>query len=296
MDREIKAVTNEFHTPTKAIVQKKIKISSILTYTVLGIWAVINIFPLYWMFTFSLKSNKEIFGDNVIGLPKEWLFSNYLNALTKGNMALYLINSTIVTGLTIILTLIVASMATYALTRLVWRGRKTVNNIIMLGLTIPIHAAILPVYLILDKLKMLNSYQALIIPYTAFGLAMSIMICNGFIVNIPKEIDEAACIDGCSVYGIFFRIILPLMKPALSTVAIFTFLSCWNELMFANILIDDAKYRTISVGIQTLSGTHTTEWGPIGAALVIATFPTLILYSFMSTKIQKSLTAGAVKG
>ena len=98
------------------------------------------------------------------------------------------------------------------------------------------------------------------------------------------------------MYGIFFRIILPLMKPALSTVAIFTFLSSWNELMFANIFIDDARYRTISVGIQTLSGAHTTQWGPIGAALVIATFPTLMLYSFMSTKIQKSLTAGAVKG
>jgi len=248
------------------------------------------------MFTFSLKSNREIFGENIIGLPKEWLWSNYQNALTKGNMALYMLNSVIVTSITIILTLIVALMATYALTRLVWKGRKTVNNIFMLGLTIPIHAAILPVYLILDKLNMTNSYQALIIPYTAFGLAMSIMICSGFIVNIPRELEESACIDGCSVYGIFFRIILPLMKPALSTVAIFTFLSSWNELMFANIFIDDARYRTISVGIQTLSGAHTTQWGPIGAALVITTFPTLALYSFMSTKIQKSLTAGAVKG
>jgi len=296
LDKEIKAVTNEFHTPTKAIILKKIKMSSILTYTVLGIWALVNIFPLYWMFTFSLKSNREIFGENIIGLPKEWLWSNYQNALTKGNMALYMLNSVIVTSITIILTLIVALMATYALTRLVWKGRKTVNNIFMLGLTIPIHAAILPVYLILDKLNMTNSYQALIIPYTAFGLAMSIMICGGFIVNIPRELEESACIDGCSVYGIFFRIILPLMKPALSTVAIFTFLSSWNELMFANIFIDDARYRTISVGIQTLSGAHTTQWGPIGAALVIATFPTLALYSFMSTKIQKSLTAGAVKG
>ncbi|WP_026073706.1 carbohydrate ABC transporter permease [Acetivibrio cellulolyticus] len=283
-------------TSFKVKTRKKATVGGILTYTVLGLWALINIFPLYWMFTFSLKSNKEIFGDNIIGLPKKWLWENYLNALTKGNMALYFLNSVIVSSITIILTLVIALMATYALTRLVWKGRKTVNNIIMLGLTVPIHAAILPVFLILDKLKMTDSYQALIIPYTAFGLSMSIMICSGFIVNIPKELEEAACIDGCSVYGIFFRIILPLMKPALSTVAIFTFLSAWNELMFANIFIDDAKFRTLSVGIQTLSGAHTTKWGPIGAALVIATFPTLMLYSFMSTKIQKSLTAGAVKG
>lgn len=275
---------------------KKVKAGGVLTYTILGIWAVINIFPLYWMLTFSLKSNKEIFGDNIIGLPKEWLWTNYQNALTKGNMALYFLNSVIVTGFTIILTVILSLMATYALTRLVWKGRKTVNNIFMLGLTVPIHAAILPVFIILQKLKMTDSYQALIIPYTAFALAMSIMICAGFIVNIPKELEEAACIDGCSVYGIFFRIILPLMKPALSTIAIFTFLQAWNELMFAVIFINDSKFRTLSVGIQTLSGAHTTRWGPIGAALVIATFPTLILYSFMSTKIQKSLTIGAVKG
>lgn len=274
----------------------QIKVGSIVTYVVLGIWALINIFPLYWMFTFSFKSNREIFGLNVIGLPKEWLWSNYKSALTNGNMALYFLNSVIVTGFTILLTVILSLMAAYALNRLVWKGRKVVNNIIMLGLTVPIHAAILPIFVILRKLDMTNSYQALIIPYTGFTLAMAVMICNSFLESIPKELEEAACIDGCSVYGIFFRIILPLMKPALATIAIFTFLQAWNELMFAVTFIDDSKFRTLSVGIQNLAGAHTTQWGPIGAALVIATFPTLILYMFMSKRIQQSLTVGAVKG
>lgn len=275
---------------------KKKTSGKVVKYIILIFWTIVSLFPIYWMLTFSLKSNKEIFGENILGLPKEWLWSNYTQALTTGNMGQYFVNSLIVTGITIALTVIFALMATYALTRLVWKGRKKVNNIFMLGLTVPIHAAILPVFIILRNLKMTNSYQALIIPYVAFALAMAIMISASFISNIPTELEEAACIDGCSVYGIFFRIICPLMKPALSTIAIFTFLQAWNELMFAVIFISDSKYRTLSVGIQALSGAYTTEWGPIGAGLVIATLPTLIIYCFMSRKIQESLMAGAIKG
>ncbi len=274
----------------------KKRIGNKFVFGILCVWALIQMFPIYWMLTFSLKGNNEIFGENIIGLPKEWLWSNYEKAMTVGNMGKYFFNSIIVTGLTILLTSIIALMATYAITRLVWKGRKVVNNIFMLGLTVPIHAAILPVFIILRNLKMANSYQALIVPYAAFALAMAILISSSFMNGIPVELEEAACIDGSSIYGIFFRIILPLMKPALSTIAIFTFLQAWNELMFAVIFISDSKYRTLSVGIQTLSGSYTTEWGPIGAALVIATFPTLIVYCFMSQKIQESLVLGAVKG
>lgn len=275
---------------------KKVKISTVIKYILLIFWTLVNLFPIYWMLTFSLKDNAEIFGDNIIGLPTKWLWSNYTAALTTGNMGRYFLNSIIVTGITIVCTVILALMATYALTRMEWRGRKAVNNLFMLGLTIPIHAALLPVFIILIKLKMTNSYQALIIPYVAFALAMAIMVSGSFMVNIPEELEESACIDGCSIYGIFFKIMFPLMKPAMATISIFTFMSAWNELMFAVVFINDSKYRTLSVGIQTLSGAYTTDWGPIGAALSIATIPTLIVYCFMSQKIQDSLVAGAIKG
>lgn len=276
--------------------RKKRTVKNTMTYVILIVWTFISLFPIYWMFTFSLKDNKEIFGDNIVGLPKHWLWSNYQAALTTGNMGRYFFNSVVVTGLTILLTILFALMASYALTRLIWKGRKRFNDFFMLGLTVPIHAAILPVFIILRNLHMTNSYQALIVPYVAFALAMAIMISTSFLQGIPVELEESACIDGCGVYGIFFRIICPLMKPALSTIAIFTFLQAWNELMFAVIFISDSKYRTLSVGIQTLAGAYTTEWGPIGAALVIATFPTLLAYCFMSKKIQESLMAGAIKG
>ena len=125
---------------------------------------------------------------------------------------------------------------------------------------------------------------------------MAIMIFGSFMVNIPEELEESACLDGCGTFGIFFRIILPLMRPAVSTVAIFTFLQAWNELMFAVIFNSESRFNTLPVAINTFFGSYTTKWGPIGAALVIATFPTLFVYSFISKKIQESLIAGAIKG
>ena len=278
--------------------KRRIKFSAkeILVYIFLGIWAFVNLFPLYWMFTFSLKSNSEIFGENVIGLPHNWIWQNYADALQAGNMGKYFLNSFIVSASTIILTVIIAMLAAFALTRMIWKGRKIMNSMFVLGMTIPIHAAILPVFLVLSKLKMLNSYQALIIPYTAFALAIAILVFTGFMQDIPKELDESACIDGCNVWQIFRKIIFPMMSPAVATVSIFTFISSWNELMFAVIFISSDSYRTLTVGIQTLSGSYTTQWGPIGAALVIATFPMLIVYAFLSKKIHESFSAGAIKG
>ncbi|MBR1559346.1 MAG: carbohydrate ABC transporter permease [Clostridia bacterium] len=268
----------------------------VATYVVLVLWAFVSVFPVYWMLTFSLKTNNEIFGENVIGLPKYWVWENYTRAMNTGNMPQYFLNSVIVAVSTILITLAASVMATYAITRLEWKGAKTMNKFFMLGLTIPIHASIVPLYTTLAKLKMLNSYWALIIPYSAFSLAMGILISIGFMGDIPYDLDEAAAIDGCGTWGTFCRIIAPLMMPAVATVGIYTFLQCWNELMFANVFISKDSLKTLPVGVQALSGQYTTDWGPIGAALSIATVPTLLVYVFLSKQIQDSFIAGAVKG
>ncbi len=272
------------------------KSTRIISYVGLILWMLVNLFPVYWMFTFSLKNNEEIFGKNVAGLPQHWLWSNYTEAMKTGHMGRYFLNSGIVAVSTILITLAVALMATFALTRMIWKRRRTMNKFFMLGLTIPIHASIVPIYVTLSRMHLLNTRWALIIPYAAFSLAMAILVCTGFMNEIPRELDESACIDGCNVWGIFFRIIVPLMKPAVATVGIYTFLQCWNELMFANIFISKSALKTLPVGVQALSGQYTTAWGPIGAALVIATFPTLFMYIFLSRRIQESFIAGAIKG
>ncbi|MBQ8074118.1 MAG: carbohydrate ABC transporter permease [Clostridia bacterium] len=290
---------------------RKFKFSNVIVHLLLIILVVINLFPLYWMLTFSLKTNDEILGHsyvdevtgervrvepNRVGLPKQWEWSNYSEAMNTGNMGQYFLNSLVVAVLVILITLVASFMATYALTRLVWKGRKMMNKFFMLGLTIPIHAAIVPVYVILSRMKLLNTYAALIFPYAAFALSMGILISIGFMGDIPYDLDEAAFLDGCGVWGIFCRVIFPLMMPAVATVGIYTFLQCWNELLFATIFVSAGKYRTLPVGVQQLFGQYTTRWGPIGAALSIATLPTIIVYIFLSKRIQDSFIAGAVKG
>ncbi len=284
---------NDYRAPD---VKPPLTAGRVAVYVILILWALISIFPVYWMLTFSLKTNNEIFGENVIGMPKYWVWENYTRALHTGDMPRYFLNSVIVAVSTILITLAASVMATYAITRLEWKGAKSMNKFFMLGLTIPIHASIVPLYTTLSQLKMLNSYWALIIPYSAFSLAMAILISTGFMGDIPYDLDEAAFIDGCGVWGIFFRVIAPLMTPAVATVGIYTFLQCWNELMFANVFISKDALKTLPVGIQSLSGQYTTEWGPIGAALSIATIPTLLVYVFLSKRIQDSFIAGAVKG
>ena len=275
----------------------KLTVSKVLVYIILIIWALTCIFPVYRMITFSLKNNAEIFGANVIGIPQEWVWGNYTRALTTtGNMGRYFLNSFTIAVATIVITLVASAMATYAMTRMVWKGRESMNKFFMLGLTIPIHAAIVPLYVVLGKAHMLNSYAALIIPYSAFSLAMGILICTGFMGDIPYDLDEAAFLDGCGVWGIFGKVIAPLMVPAVATVGIYTFLQCWNELMFATVFNSKEAFKTLPVGVQGLVGQYSTKWGPIGAALSIATLPTLLVYIFLSKRIQESFIAGAVKG
>lgn len=275
-------------------IKKTNPVFRVLIYIFLAFWLVVNLFPLYWMFTFSLKTNPEIYGKNVVGLPQEWHWEFYKTAMERVDMIKLFANSIVVAVITIVITIIVALMATYALTRLPWRGRKLMNSFFMLGLTIPLHAALVPLYKSIKLVGLFDTMWALIIPYAAFSLAMAILISTGFMGEIPKDLDEAACIDGCGVWGTFIRIIVPLMTPALATIGIYTFLQCWNEFLFASTYT--SSFKTIPVGVQQFFGQHTTDWGVVGAALVIATFPTLLIYVFLSRKIQESFMAGAIKG
>lgn len=273
---------------------KKIEPGNIIIQIFLIAFAAIQLFPLYWMITFSLKGNMEIFGGNVLGLPETWRFDNYTKVVEETKLVRYFINSIVVTGLTIFFTLLFSAMITYGIVRLKWKLSKAVYTLFLIGMMIPIHAVLLPLFLNLDPV--LNSYMSLILPYTAFAMPLGILIMVGVLEGLPKELEEAAFIDGASIYKIFFHIILPLLTPALSTVAILTFLSSWNELMLAVTFVSDSRFKTITTGVMELIGKYSTQWGPVGAGLVIATIPTLILYIALSENVQKSLAAGAVKG
>lgn len=271
-------------------------IPKILLHVFLVIVAIVQIYPLIWLAFFSLKDNSEIFSGDVLGLPKQFLWSNYAKALSEGNVMTYFVNSVFVTAVSIILVLILASMTGYAITRMKWKLSNATMTLILIGMMVPIHAALLPLFMVLKNLKLLNTYWALIIPYVAFGIPMAVFILGSFFKGIPRELEESAVIDGCGIYRTFFFIIMPLVQPAIATVAIFTFLSCWNELMFAVTFINNSAYQTLTVGMMSMVGTYITQWGIIGAGLMITTVPTVIIYLLLNKQVQKSMIAGAVKG
>ena len=272
----------------------KLKRTGTVKTIVLLFITVVQLFPLYWMFTFSLKSNREIFGGNIVGLPENWEWANYAKVFEKAHLGRYLFNSTVVTGLTIAFTLILSAMATYAIVRLKWKLSKFVYFIFLTGMMLSIHAVLLPLFV--NMKPVLDTYWALIIPYVAFAMPTAILVMVGTLEALPKELEEAAFIDGANIYRVFWQIIMPLLKPILSTVAILTFLSAWNEMMLAIAFVSGEKYKTITVGVNDMVGKYSTKWGLIGAGLTIATIPTLFLYVFLSKNIQKSLAMGAVKG
>ena len=275
---------------------KSIKLSKVLLQVLLIAFAVVQLYPLLFLFFFSLKDNNEIYSGNVMGLPLHFYWSNYENALFNANVGYYLLNSIFVTLVVILVSDILACMVSYAIARMTVKINGIVKTFFSLGLMIPLHAVLLPVFIMLRNLKMLDTYQAIIIPYIAFALPMAIFFMIGFFQTLPRELEESAFLDGCGIYRTFFQIMMPLVKPALATISVFTFLSTWNEMMFAITFINSEKYRTLTVGIMQMVGRYTTDWGTMGAGLMVATVPTIVIYLLFSKQVQSGMVSGAVKG
>ena len=274
----------------------KINVTKVFLHILLAAFAIVQVYPLIFLLFFSLKDNNEIYSGNVMGVPHKPHWENYHNALFNANVGHYLVNSIFVTAVVIVVSGILACMVSYAIARMRVRGNNIVKTFFSIGLMIPLHAVLLPVFIMLRNLKMLDTYQAIIVPYIAFALPMAIFFMIGFFQTLPLELEESAFLDGCGIFRTFFTIILPLVKPALATISIFTFLSTWNEMMFAITFINSEKYRTLTVGIMQMVGQYTTDWGSMGAGLVVATLPTVIIYLLFSNQVQSGMVAGAVKG
>jgi raffinose/stachyose/melibiose transport system permease protein len=267
-----------------------------IKYLILTIVAVLQLYPLFWLFIFSLKNNAEIFGGNPMGLPEVFRWENYAYVFQNANIGLYLRNSAVVTFASIAISTVLATMASYAIARMKWRLSNAALITFLSGMMIPLHAVLVPLLVLLTRTQLTNTFWALILPYTAFALPMAIYIFVGFFGTLPRELEEAACIDGLNIYGIFLKIMLPLIRPAIATVSVFTYLACWNELMFAVSFTGGDQMATITIGVMNMAGRYAANWGRIGAGLAVATAPTLLIYVVLSKQIQKSFTTGALKG
>jgi raffinose/stachyose/melibiose transport system permease protein len=267
---------------------------TIVLYLFLFIVAIGFIYPLIWLLISSLKTNTEIF-TSPWRLPKVWQFKNYQQAIVTGNIGRYFLNSVVVAVLTLTISTMLSSMAAYAIQRMKWKLSKPVMTYFLLGIMIPIHATLIPLFIQFRQFGLTNSSIGLVLPYVVFAFPSTILILSAFFSSIPRDLEEAAVIDGSSLWRAFIQIILPISRPALLTVVIFNFISCWNELLVALVFISNPNRYTLPVGLTNFVGQYTTNYAPMLAAIMLAVLPTIVIYSIFNAKIVVGMTAGAIK-
>lgn len=264
------------------------------TYLIFVITFGIVIFPMVWMFYTSFKEQWQIFADP-FALPKTLNLANYINAWTTGDFGIYFMNSIIITVPSVLGILAVSSLAAYAFARFQFKGKNVLFVFFLIGIMVPPQAIIIPAFQIVARLGLINSYFALIFTYLSW-CPVGIFILRAFFESQPPEIEDAARIDGCGYFGIFWRICLPLAKPALATVAIFYFVWVWNDFIYPLLYLQKDTLSTIPMGLMLFNGRYQVDWGMQTAALSIATFVPIVFYLMFQDKFVKGLTTGAVKG
>ncbi len=271
------------------------KLAAALQYLAAALVALIVLIPLVTAVINGFKSNADLL-LHPFGLPRVWVWANYTSVLANGAFWRQMLNSVLVMAGTAVGVVALASMAAFVFARLQFRGRELLFNFFTLGLLFPIAVAILPLYITLRQAGLIDSLWGIILPQVAFGLPGNILILRGFFAGIPRELDEAAAIDGCTPVGYFCRILLPLMRPALAAVAVLTMVASWNNFFLPLLVLNSEQLYTLPLGIQQFQGQFGTDWGRVLAFVSLALIPTIGFYLLAERQIVAGLTAGAVKG
>ena len=271
------------------------KISKILTYVILSVWSLIVLFPIWTLLINSFKVQKDIFA-NPFGLPKHFTLNGYITAWTQGRFDLYFYNTIFVTVTSLLLILLLGSLAAYALAK--WKSwvTKFLYFFFIAGLMIPIRLGTIDLVRLMKFLGLLNTLWSLIPVYVAMGMPIATFVLTAFIQGLPNEMFDAARVDGASEWNIYAYIVLPLLRPALATVAIFNMIKIWNDFWFPLVFIRAEQSRTIALGVSLLFGEYQTDWNKALSVLSLAAMPILVLYVILSREFIKGLTAGAIKG
>ena len=266
----------------------------ILWLAILFLLAALILYPRFWILMSSFKDYNGIYGD-VWGLPDIWHVENYMTALNRG-ISQYFLNSLIVTICTLAGVVFASTFSAFGICQMKGRLGNFVFLFCLCGLLLSPQVCLLPLFMLLKSLKLKNTLFAMILPYIAFRLPVSIMLIRSFFVGISRELEEAATIDGATLMQIYGHIYLPLSKPIISTVIIMTAYYAWNEFVFATIFVDSSKLRTIPVGLMVFRDGLMTEWGVVLAGMVISCLPIIVLFLLMQKSFVRGMTAGAVKG
>ncbi|WP_082420581.1 carbohydrate ABC transporter permease [Paenibacillus sp. A3] len=265
-----------------------------LYYVLLIVYFAVIAYPLLWMLINSFRESGEIFG-NSWGLPKTWLFSNYATAWHSG-ISDYFLNSVFVTTIVCLLVVFLSALGAFGISRFEFKGKSLLLILCLGGLMLSPQVSLIPLYKLIQALGLHNTHWALILPYAAYRIPLSLLLVRSFFLSVPKEFEEAAYMDGSSTFGIFMRIFIPLSVPILFTVVILTAYFAWNEFMFAIVFIDSERLKTIPAGLMQFRDMLQTDWGVLLAGLMISALPVIILFLSMQRFFIRGLAAGGVKG
>ena len=275
--------------------KKKISIYHIVCAVILLIMVIICIYPIVWMFFGSMKDKAEFY-TNIWGLPKQIHLDNYIAAWKNADLGRRFINSLIVTLGSMCIMIPVTSCAAYEVARLNFKGKNLIYMYLLLGIMIPAGVLGIPTFTVAMKMGLLNSHFGLMLIYAAQNIAMGMFIMRGFFISLPRELEEAAMIDGCSRFGCFVRIIVPLARAGVATQVIFNGLTIWNDYFMANIMITKDELRTLPLSIANFVGKHSTNYPELFAMLTMATIPVIIVFVLSQKSFIEGVAAGAVKG
>lgn len=282
---------------TKTIRRKNIKISSIIIYIVLALWGATTVFPFLWVFANSFKPSTEVL-NNSFSLPASLDLLNYETAFTRVNIGNAYRSSLIISGSVMLGCMIISTMMAFAMTRYSFKGKGFVDGLIKASLMFPVFATIIPVMSMMVKVGFISSGNLLaaILPQIAGNLSFATIVMMGFLRGLPLEMEEAAYMEGAGVRTVFTRIIIPLAKPSLATVAIFCFLWSYNDLFTQSCLVRKKQLLPICALLKQISSIYGTDYGLMAAAVTLIVVPVMIVYVILQKNIIKGLTAGAVKG
>jgi raffinose/stachyose/melibiose transport system permease protein len=259
------------------------------------IWLAITLLPLLFVVFTSLKSQQETFDSAVWALPRHFDWSQY-SAIIEGKFFIYLRNSVFVVGLSIGLILVTSSMAAYALSRMQFRFNKGLFSLIVAGMIVPLHVTLVPVYLMTRAIGLYDTPFALIGPYVATSLPVSVFIMTEFMRQIPRELEEAAKLDGCGPFAVFWKIFFPLSGPGLATIAIYNGINLWNEFIFAYVLTSSPSNRTLPLALWDFQGEYASNIPAMLAVVTLTSLPLIVAYAFGQERIVKGMMAGSLKG
>lgn len=266
-----------------------------LLYTLLILFAAAQLFPLLWLFDYSLVKSGELFGPDILRIPRPPQWSNFARAWYDGHIPQYFLNSVLVVGGSVLGATFLSFCVAYATTRMVWRLRALVYNIVLLGMVIPIHTTLLPNFIWFRMFGLYNTRVGLMIPYIAFNLAFNTLMFSGMMRSLPRSVEESAYLDGARMPVLLGQIIAPMVVPAIATVSIMTFLNGWNEFIMANTFLATESLRTLPFAVIRFEGQYASDYAIQFACMALVAIPPILLYFLLNRWIMAGVTAGAVK-